>query len=170
MILALDLGSSVGVCYGAASRAAPPTCQTWKLPTGSKGIVGPYISMFERTLNAAIGALSPDIIVFEAPLIRIIRGPGGQAFADMFSARKLIGLAVSAERIAWEKEIRCMEAQPATLKKVMAGHGRADKAQMQAAATRRGFLSKNEHEADACAAWLHVVREHFADHAQRWGK
>ena len=51
--------------------------------------------------------------------------------------------------VCWRREILVSEVAPKTVKKVATGSGNASKMEMMAAASRRGWVPKTDHEADA---------------------
>lgn len=79
-----------------------------------------------------------DVIVFERPFAR------GQA-----ATRLLWGMAGQLESIAHDRGVAVLDMTPAEIKKWATGNGRAEKADMIAAAQRLGYTGDNEHEADA---------------------
>ena len=108
--------------------------------------------MFDEWLRDLIAVEDPNLVAFEAPILKA----GGTAIS---TARKLMGLASHTEFVCHQREVRAFEANLMTIKKDFAGHGRAEKADMIAVAHRYGWDVKTEHEADACAGWAFTVKQ-----------
>ena len=155
-LIALDMSVNVGWVYFArpgelAGRG------TEVLPHYSDD--GRRFDAFFIWLLAKLEVCEPNVLAWEEP----IRGIPGRPFGGLTSmrTRKLLqGLAVVAELAG----VRCgikrrIEVPTATAKKKLAGHGHADKDQMQTAAVRMGITVADEHQADALAVAL-VAYEH----------
>jgi Holliday junction resolvasome RuvABC endonuclease subunit len=122
---------------------------TWLLPDGRRS--GPRFVAFHEWLGRRVIEYRPDILAFEEP-IRGIPGRQMGATTNMHTQKLLQGLATIAELVAAEHDIkRCIEVPTSTAKKKLAGHGRADKHQMKAAAVNAGVIVGDEHQADALA-------------------
>ncbi|MGP9819220.1 hypothetical protein ACTZWW_04325 [Salinarimonas sp. NSM] len=149
-IIALDLAHSTGWASGAPD--ADPRFGTLQLPkTGDE--IGRFLALFEDWLLDLITVESPALVVFEAPLLT--RGNTTPTVA-----RKLMGLANATEVACYRRDVRCEQANLATVKKAFAGHGRAEKHEMVAAARARGWDVRNDNEADACGLWFCAVKHH----------
>jgi crossover junction endodeoxyribonuclease RuvC len=152
-ILTLDLATHLGWACG--SPADEPRFGSHRLPsTGDE--IGRFLVAFEDWLCDMITVESPVIVVFEAPILT--RGN-----TSPIVARKLMGLANATETICYRRETMCRQANLSTIKKGFAGHGRAEKADMIAAARRWGWDVKNDNEADALGVWFETVKHHAPD-------
>ncbi len=149
-LLALDLGTHTGVAYGDAGIAASRVeCETWDLPSGGREDVGPILFAFRQRLEDRL-MRGISVLVFEAPFVP-------KKFAAPDQTRRAFGMAALCEEAAYARRIPCFEVVTSTIKKEFAHHGRADKSMMIAAAKRRGFIVRNDHEADAAACWMHAA-------------
>lgn len=149
-ILALDLATTTGWACGAPE--ADPRFGTLRLPsTGDE--IGRFLAIFEDWLLDFLTVETPALVVFEAPILT--RGNTSPVVA-----RKLMGLANATETVCYRRETRCEQANLMTVKKAFAGHGRAEKHEMVAAARARGWEVRNDNEADATAVWFCAVKHH----------
>lgn len=147
-VIAFDLATATGWACGAPD--AEPRFGTKMLPkTGDE--IGRFLVAFEDWLNDMITVEDPALVVFEAPILR--RGGG-----NPIVARKLMGLANCVETICYRRDVSCRQAHLATVKKSFTGSGRAEKAEMIAAARRWGWDVRNDNEADALGLWTLAVR------------
>jgi crossover junction endodeoxyribonuclease RuvC len=157
MILALDLATQTGTCVGTPD--ARPVLDHFRLPsTGTD--VGLFLSAWEDWLRPQVREVGPSLIVFEAPIL------AGQT--QIATTRKLQGMAGVTEMVAHRAGIECAEVATSQVKKALTGSGKADKAQMIAAAKAYGFDPKTSDEADAFGIWLCAVRLRHPSHAWRW--
>lgn len=156
-ILALDLATRTGWCVGAPDE--DPRYGTKVLPSTGEDI-GRFAYAFNEWLLDMITLESPALIVFEAPIL------AGKT--NLNTARKLTGLAWHTEFVANHRQVRCAEHHLQSVKKFFAGSGRADKAEMIAAARRLGFDPKDDNAADAIGLWCCTVHERAPQHAARF--
>lgn len=164
-IIGLDFATKTGVAYGDAG--APPAriqTETWDLPGGGGDDVGAFMHALRQRLDDRL-MRGVDLIVFEAPFIARHRGADGRWHESPNQIRRAFGAAAVCEEVAFARDVAVIEVVTVTLKKEFAWHGRAQKADMMTAARRRGFSVANDHEADACACWLHAVTHRFPQHA-----
>lgn len=166
-LLALDLGTKTGACFGMPGDAVSRIeCETWALPSGGADDVGPIMAALRDQLEDRL-MRGIEVLVFEAPYTARHQVNGRWVEAPN-QTRRAYGMAAICEEAAHRRRIRCIEVVTSTLKKEFASHGRADKAMMIASAKRRGFVVKNDHEADAAACWMHGVLHLWPEHAHRY--
>lgn len=157
-LLALDLATVVGWAHcGLGYRAVTSLeAQAIDRPTGvlsgshriaAPGVgIGGFLNAFDLWLSDLVTLHTPDILVFEAPILT-----GGQTSID--TARKLMCLAGVTELIAHRRQIPIVrEVNVSSVKKHWTGNGRAKKFEMIDAARARGFAPRTDDEADALAA------------------
>jgi len=151
--LALDLSTHVGwVAFHRPDRLAAHG--TWQLPKHVRQGIRFYD--LERWLIERCREYRPELLAFEEP----IRGtPSKRAGIDrvttMGTQKLLQGIAVIAELVAVKAGCsRCIEVPIASVKLKLAGHGRAEKRAMIAAALAMGVQISSEHEADALGVAL----------------
>lgn len=145
MILTLDLATRTGWCRG--EPGGPVTVGTARLPkTGND--VGSFLNAFEHWLEGALDGI--EYVVFESPIIR-------SSQLNIAVMRKLYALAGVTEMVAKKRGLIVLEERIQTVKKQLAGHGRADKEQMVAAARARGVPVTDDNQADAFGLFLCAV-------------
>lgn len=150
-LLALDCSTFVGFAFFSAPDARPK-CGTWKAPKA--WVIEDYgrrFAAFHDFLADTLTTMQPDALAFESPILP--RGTMSMQTTE-HTLRTLIGLVSIAELIARLREVRCLEVNVATAKKALTGNGRAEKSDMVAAATNRGWAVADDHQADACAVAL----------------
>jgi Holliday junction resolvasome RuvABC endonuclease subunit len=175
--LALDISSRVGwVAFHRPGALAG--IGTWHVPDSPR--LGERFLWFERWLIGKCREHRPDVLAFEEPIRGLPwRKAGTDRYTTMPVQKLLQGLAAIAELVAAEIDCeRCIEVPTSTAKKKLAGHGRADKTMMIAAAIKMGIDVADEHQADALAvalcAYDHVgvpVRGHdgpLLEQLSRW--
>jgi len=146
-LLALDLSTNTGFAYG--SPAGEPIFGTKKLPSTGDDI-GRFSDAFVQWLDDLITLEGFDFMVFESPILS-----AGKTSA--VTARKLMGLAVLTELVAFRRHIPCREGNLMTVKKFFAGSGRASKQDMINAAAKYGWYVRTDDEADALGLWAWSV-------------
>lgn len=160
VILALDLGTATGVVRGRPGDR--PSLATWRLPASGGADVGAYAVAFSDHLAAALADRSDGgvgMVVFEAPFL------GPKMATNMHTARRLLWAPGEVERQCAMAGVLCGEASMQEARKAFTGSGRADKADIVAAARRRGFDVADHHQADAAAVWFLIVAARFPAHA-----
>lgn len=177
MILALDLATNLGACWGVAS--ARPTLGHHRLPSTGDD-VGAFLCAYEDWLREKIDEVQAVTIIFEAPVLprakwnaETKKVEGGVA---LITTRKLQGLAGVTEMVANREGMPCREAQPAEVKKALTGKGNAKKPEMVRAARRLGFDPHTyrqdgddaSDEADALGVWLSWVNVSHPEQAAAW--
>jgi Holliday junction resolvasome RuvABC endonuclease subunit len=157
-LLALDLSTEIGWCVGAPPDVLPRT-DTFVLPqTGDN--VGRFAAAFEDWFVPFIREVKPRALIFEAPNLSTKTTPA--------TIIKLYGLCFDAEKIAYRHGIRSFKVGASQIKKFFAGHGRAEKEDMVAAARRHGWPVQDHHQADAAACWAWGIYCFAPDHAKRF--
>lgn len=152
VVWSLDLATMTGECWGPPD--AVPTLGHNRLPSTGPD-VGKFLSEFRKWFVARLDVVCPDLVSFEAPILHKV--------TQIATTRKLQGLAGVTEMICHEEGIACFEATTSEVKKQLAGHGRAEKEEMIAAARRYGLSPSDDNEADAFGIWLATVRTRFAN-------
>lgn len=143
-ILALDLATALG--WAANPAAMEPRFGTYVLPkTGDE--VGEFIAAYDDWLQDMLVDEAPGLVIYEAPSLFAKTTPA--------TVIKLNGLATHTELVCFRRSVPCRKVNPSSLKKFFAGNGRAEKADMVAAARRYGWEVRDDNAADACAvrAW-----------------
>ncbi|KQS55927.1 hypothetical protein ASG17_07705 [Brevundimonas sp. Leaf363] len=179
MLLALDLATQTGICFGAADTGEVPTLEHFRLPsTGDE--VGRFLAAFEDRINALLERVQPALIVFEAPVLpRAKWNPASKKVeggVSILTTRKLQGLAGELERIAYRGGLECAEVQPAQAKQALTGKGNAKKPDMVRACRAFGlephtYTQAGEDasdEADAFGIWLCALRLRHPKVAGHW--
>jgi len=158
-ILGLDFATKTGVAFGdAGAPAARVTTETWSLPGGGGEDVGAFMHALRAKLDDRI-MRGVGLVVFEAPYIARHKGSDGRWHESPDQIRRAFGAAAMCEEVCYARGVQCAEVVTVSLKKEFAGSGKAKKPDMVFAAKRRGFTVENDHEADACACWLHGVSQ-----------
>jgi crossover junction endodeoxyribonuclease RuvC len=157
MILALDLATQLGFCWGVGDRL--PTVGHVCLPsTGNE--VGPFLCAYEDWLNGMLDERKPDLVIFESPVL--------PRKTTVTTTRKLQGLSGVTEMLCHHRQTDCREVSIQRIKHELSGNGRASKDEMIAAARAFGLAIKVSDEADAFGVWLTAVRLKRPEHAARW--
>lgn len=154
-LLALDCSTHVGWAFF-DSFGAVPDFGTWHAPrTRNRDDYAFEWTAFEDWLAHRLDKLAPDVVGFEAPIIPRVR-----TFQKARAIRLSWGFAYAVETMCKRRRLRCIEANPSTVKAVFAGHGRAKKDRMVGAAIRRDWLVEDHNQADALgvalAAYEHI--------------
>lgn len=178
MILGLDIATTTGWCMGDGSDL--PVLGSITMPSTGEEI-GPFLEFYERWLVAKVDVLkaaaegnkTKPIVIFEAPFLPPPRmDPRTKKWSQPTSittTRKLQSLSGLTEMAAYKAKVPIFEEHLQTVKLGLAGHGKADKLAMMAAAKRHGVDPKNFDEADAFGVWLVGGVRHYAKkHAARW--
>lgn len=153
-LFVLDCSTHVGWAFFKACGAMP-TFDTWHAPRGvdRDDFGAPWVA-FEVWLACKLDELAPDVLGFEAPLL-----PRNKTFQKTRAIRMSWGFATVVETTARKRGLRCIECHPSTVKKRLAGHGKADKDAMIVAAIRAGWLVADDNQADALGVGL-VTYDH----------
>ena len=179
MLVALDLATQTGICFGAADTGEVPTLDHFRLPSTGDD-VGRFLAAFEDQINTLIDRAAPTLIVFEAPVLpRAKFNPATKKVeggVSIITTRKLQGLAGELERIAFRQGIEIAEIQPAQVKQALTGKGNAKKPAMVAACRAFGlepytYTHQGEDasdEADAFGVWLCALRMRHPALAGHW--
>ena len=154
----LDLATNVGVAVGQPS--SDPRFWTHTLPSTGDDI-GRFARAYDEWLHDFITVEQPALVAFEAPILSAGK-------TSISTARKLTGLAWHTEFVCGARQVAYFEANLMTIKKRVAGSGKAQKDDMIAVARRYGWQVRTEHEADACAGWAFTVECKAPAHAWRF--
>jgi Holliday junction resolvasome RuvABC endonuclease subunit len=122
--------------------------------------IGKFLDAFDTWLNSMIAVEDPGLIVYEAPIISAGK-------TDINTARKLMGLAGHTEFVGLRRCVPVREVNIGTIKKELAGNGRAEKDAMIAAAKAEGVNVQDEHQADAFGIWKTAIRLYKPDEYRR---
>jgi crossover junction endodeoxyribonuclease RuvC len=160
-LLTLDLATYTGWASGSpdVQSAGEVRVGSIRLPATGDDI-GRYLDAFDTWLNSMISVEDPGLIVYEAPIIR-------QGKTDINTAMKLMNLAGHTEFVCRKRHVQVRKADIGTVKKELAGSGRAEKDAMIAAAKAEGVDVKDEHQADAFGIWKLSVRLYKPDEYRR---
>ncbi len=169
MLFALDLATSTGWCAGSGEKS--PELGSVRMPD-TKEEVGPFLDFYEKWLNMQLAEYEPTMVLFEAPLLPKAKidntGHLVQAPTTIATTRKLQGLAGITEMVCYRRKIEVREVFLQTVKKALAGDGRADKVDMMSACRRCGLAPKTFDEADAFGVWIVGVRHYAKPFQQLW--
>lgn len=180
MICTYDLATQTGFCRGRGD--APPELGSIRMPDGDEG---PFFSFFgrwmaEQVRTACVEADGARVwIGFESPFL-----PSGRvdpktkkwkpAPTSIMTLRKLYGLASYTAQICHDanKEyapgVMCREMAIGSIKKELAGSGRAEKLDMWAACCNMGLEPESNDESDAFGGWLRMMRFYGKQHWPHW--
>lgn len=154
-ILALDLATKTGWCRGVPGQ--PVEVGTHVLPkTGSD--IGTFLNAHQDWLDALLLTRDVSLVIYESPILR-------SGNTNISTLRKLYGLAGVTEMVCVDHKVRCVEVMIQKAKKALAGHARADKAQMMLAAERRNVAVEDDNQADAFGVFLTAIHEGWPEHA-----
>lgn len=108
MLLALDLATQTGICFGPADTGEVPTLDHFRLPSTGDD-VGRFLADFEDRLLALLDKVAPSLVVFEAPVLpRAKFNPitnKAEGGVSIITTRKLQGLAGELERIVYRRGV-----------------------------------------------------------------
>jgi crossover junction endodeoxyribonuclease RuvC len=154
--LTLDIATVTGFAHDDEAGTRPIT-GTFRVPrpTGSwedGWEFGATFAGFEEFLVPMVKLVRPDVAGIEAPL-NIVQGDRSKVRTNQNTIRILFGLAAIAEKVFHQCGVRVYETNVMTAKKYLAGHGRADKGEMIAAARRLGWTVNSADAADAAGQW-----------------
>lgn len=158
VILTLDLATATGWACGAPGDADPRFGHVTLPSTGEN--IGGFAAAFAAWLNAKLDEVSPQLVVFEAPIL-----PRKTSLATL---RKLHFLPGRTEEICHDRGIMCREGRASSVKKLFTGYGFAKKADTISIARRYGWRVRTDDEADACALWAYSVCKVAPQHATRF--
>lgn len=149
------------------------------------GPAGPFFEHFEDWLCDWVAGLIADSdgkvwVGFESPFLAGARwdpkaGRMVKAATSIATLRKLYGLATFVELVCFRFNreygpgVECREVQNGTIKKLLTGHGKADKVGTWGAARKLGVQPQSDDEADAFGGWLEMVKHYGApEHWDTW--
>ncbi len=148
-VLAFDASTTTGWAFFASARSVPVLDDFEITPSVHYGAIA--ADMLRHAL-ALIDEHKPDVVAFEAPIFLP---------RDRWHTRRLLTcLVVALELAACMRKVRCMEADPSTVKAALCGpqkrKRRSSKDEMLVAAVRMGWPVANHHQADACGVALAI--------------
>lgn len=148
-VLAFDASTTTGWASFASARSVPVLGDFEIKPSVRYGEIAH--DMLHHVL-ALIDDHKPDVVAFEGPIFLP---------RDRWHTRRLLTcLVVAVELAACMRKVRCMEADPSTVKAALCGpqkrKRRSTKDEMLVAAVRMGWPVANHHQADACGVALAI--------------
>lgn len=184
IILALDLATQSGACYGRPDSTPHATTVRAPVTGDNYGLFGRfYWDFFNATLTQLAARLEPDeriLVAYEAPILptprfdkKLGKMVGGTQLA---TTRKLHALGVLLETACeiHPAPIDVREAHVASIKRELAGSGNADKAAMIFVARRAGISLPDGNEAmdaaDSFGLWILAIRHHAPEHSAAWDR
>ncbi len=159
-LLALDCSKHVGWALF-KGPAAMPKCDTWKArDSWLTDDYGPYFSAFEKWLLGMMEVHQPEMLAFESPVLMQRDGRG----TDEQNIRRLVGVVSIAEKVAYDRHIRCDEVNNQTAKSMFGVPGRRPEGMskgqykdlLMIEMINRGFPCGDNHQGDAAALGLVV--------------
>lgn len=188
IIVGADLATASGLCFGRPDQT--PVVKALRAPvTGEDyGLFGAYYWRAFRSVLAPLAAdLRPGeriLVNLEAPILprpKWNKAEGRmEGQTQLATTRKLHSLGVLLETVCTlmrEDEgvpVDVYECHLTTLKKELAGHGGAAKADMVFVARRAGIVLPPGKDAEDCAdgfaAWILAMRLHAREHQPMWDK
>lgn len=149
-VLTCDFAQSTGYAWGIPGEI--PRFATHVFPSTGDNY-GRHNANVRLWLRNTIFEINPVIIGYESPSLFSKTTPA--------TMRKLsaYGGLCEEECLRENLNVPVREINPSTLKLFFAGHGKATKEQMMAAARRYGFKVANDDEADALAMWFYMVEQ-----------
>lgn len=175
MILSLDLATRLtGFCAG--SGEVVPVADAFKMAQHGDDI-GAMLDELDRNVGILLERFRPVLVVYEAPILPSGGGKGGgNVMGSTLIRRKLFNLGGHVEWMCHTRGIRCAEESVKAIKRELAGHTKASKGDMVAAATKVGVrlpeavIAGREDAADAFGVWLLGLRHQSPALSARWDK
>lgn len=171
MLLTYDLATRTGWCAGRPDEE--PELGHFTLPETDKD-VGAFLLPFRRRIVRQLEQIQPERVVFEQPIMpypHVDWAKRKVSFkTNIWTTRKLQGLAGVLEMECAERQIPCCEVNVQDVKRALAGYGGADKADMMHVAKKCGLKPKVHDEADAFGVYLVAVSLFHRKHQQMWDK
>jgi len=184
IILGMDLATQTGVCFGRPDTT--PTCRVYKAPSTGEDLAA-FGAYYWRTFNALLDQLESRLepgesilVNYESPwLMKASWDPEKKKMVErtnINTTRKLQGLGVLLETVCelHPAPIKVHECNILSVKKELAGKGRAEKADMVIAARRAGIQLPEGSEAydaaDAFGCWLLAIRHKAPQHSPAWDR
>ena len=170
VILALDTATVSGYAVGALGER-PRSGLIGLTRRESREDVEAALIEFREYMLAIISRTSPDIVVFEQPILPAAqvkfvgpkRRPVAVMLTNVWTLRLLYGLTGTVGLVCHDAGIECREAHIGKVKKAWTGIGTADKQLMLDTARARGFeIDDNpsaHNEADALAVWYYMAEQ-----------
>lgn len=152
-ILALDLSSITGWCYGTADSEMP-LFGTWHLPVRLGW--GAVFASLENELEDAIAEYRPAEVIQEAPLGAAMNATA-RGTRNEEASRQQFGLAAAVEATCYRERVHCSDGNIGTVRKHVLGNGRIPKEQVKGVVLRycawRGWHVPDHNAGDACVLW-----------------
>ena len=166
-VLALDMSSRLGFALARlpARPLTPLEMATIRPKQPMSGVVkfsgevGPFLANFERWLNQMLDEHQPAGIAFESPILPTITTP--QTVMKLMGLASVLLMTCHKRRIGWVRQ-----AQPATVKKFISGHGGKGKERVMAAIDSFGWRYQTDDEADALALWCFAADLYAVERAK----
>jgi Holliday junction resolvasome RuvABC endonuclease subunit len=165
--MAFDLASSCGFAYGRFPQRplTPLEMATIKPKQPLSGVVkfsgevGPFLADFDRWLNQIMDEHRPAGVAFESPILPTITTP--QTVMKLMGMAGVLLMTCHKRRIRWVRQ-----AQPATVKKFISGHGGKGKERVMAAIRSFGWGFSSDDEADSLALFCFAADLYAAERAK----
>ena len=157
MLLTLDLATVLGWTKGHISDRQFESGY-FRLPSTGQDI-GRFAAAYDEWLSNML--MNVTETCFEAPVL--------PAKTQLMTVRKLGGLCWHTEWLTTSMGIACFECHLQSVKKAIAGHGRAQKSDMIAAVRAYGYDVDEENEADAIAVRLYTIMTRHKELAADFG-
>lgn len=140
--------------------------------------IGQMLALLDDNLNLLLDRFRPSLVAFEAPILPSGGGKKGQGpvMGSLLTRRKLMNVAGHLEFVCYRRGIPCGEETVRTIKKELAGHGGATKADMVYAAQKCGVrlpetqAAGQEDAADAFGVWLLGLRHTNRTLSAQWDR
>lgn len=154
-ILALDLSSITGWCYGVADCEVP-LFGTWHLPVEfGRGAV---FASLENEVEDAIAEFRPAEVIQESPLDRAMKATA-RGTRNEQASRQQFGLAAAVEATCYRERVHCSDGHVNTVRKHVLGKGNipADlvKGVVLHYCAMRGWHVPDHNSGDACVLWVY---------------
>lgn len=145
-VLSLDIATATGICWTDGTRHI---VRSWKL---TKNNQGQAIIDLQRELRGIIVELGCTLVVFEDASFGASRQMRTMAFHN--------ALRGAIESVCTMLDLQFWKYAPTSIKKHIAGNGRADKEQVRRAVERLfGIVTANDNESDAAAMAMLAVQD-----------
>lgn len=175
MIIAFDLSSrKCGYCVGDGSSV--PHADAFILDQHGEDI-GAMLAQLDDSLAVLFDKWRPTLCAFEAPILPSGgKGDKGPVMGSLLTRRKLMNVAGHLEYFCHRRGIPYGEENVRTIKKELAGHGKASKADMVYAAQKCGVrlpatqAGGMEDAADAFGIWLLGLRHTNKALSAQWDR
>jgi hypothetical protein len=171
-IVALDLATCTGYALGDGSRL--PEVGHIRLPPvieGERGNTFDKLRWFVMDKITKARGLGRDVmVVVEKPILPKAFIKGGRIIypTNLETTMLLQGMVAIVEQLCYEQEVDIEAVDVPTVKKMLAGHGGADKADMVHVARKCGLTITVDDEADAFAIFLCALQTYNRRASERF--